>query len=169
MSASSVFITSGACSTRATFKAAQRHGFRHFQSDVAAADDHHLFGIGQVQFALNVDGALQAVDTKNPVGVNARKIRTNRSRSGADHQLVIGLPVFQAALYLANAQALTSGVDFQHFIADFDFNVLLFFKFFGGPGNQVLDVADNLADIVGDASSRIGRVSTTLVGDDFQL
>jgi hypothetical protein len=83
--------------------------------------------------------------------------------------LVIGLPGFQAALYLANAQALTSGVDFQHFIADFDFNVLLFFKFFGGPGNQFLDVADNLADVVGDASGRIGREGTAFISDDFKL
>jgi hypothetical protein len=64
---------------------------------------------------------------------------------------------------------LTPGVDFQHFIADFDFNVLLFFKFCGGPGNQVLDVADNLADIVGDASGRIGGVGTAFIGGDFKL
>jgi hypothetical protein len=64
---------------------------------------------------------------------------------------------------------LTPGVDLNHLIADFNLDVLLFFKFPRGPGDQVFNVADNLADIIGNASSRIGRVSTTLVGDDFQL
>jgi hypothetical protein len=83
--------------------------------------------------------------------------------------LVIGFPVFQTAFYPADTQALTSGVDLNHFIADFNLDVLLFFKFPGGPGDQILDVADNLADIIGNASSGIGRVNPALIGRDFEL
>ena len=83
--------------------------------------------------------------------------------------MVIGFPVFQAAFYPADTQALTSGVDLNYFTADFNLDVLLFFKFPGGSGDQILDVADNLADIVGDASGRIGGVGTAFIGGDFKL
>jgi hypothetical protein len=83
--------------------------------------------------------------------------------------LVIGFPVFQAAFYPADTQALTSGVDLNYFTADFNLDVLLFFKFPGGLGDQILDVADNLADIIGNASSGIRRVSPALIGCDFEL
>jgi hypothetical protein len=83
--------------------------------------------------------------------------------------LVIGLPVFLSAFYPTDAQALITNVDHHHFIADFDLNVLLFFKFPGRPGDQALDVADNLADVIGNASSGIGREGSSLTGDNFKL
>jgi len=54
-------------------------------------------------------------------------------------------------------------------MADFDLDILFLFKFSRGPGNQVLDVADSLADIIGKASSGIGCVGTALEGNDFKL
>jgi hypothetical protein len=60
-------------------------------------------------------------------------------------------------------------VDLLHLIADFNLDVLLLFKFPRGPGDQLFDVADNLADIVGDASGRIGRISAALIGYNFKL
>jgi len=61
------------------------------------------------------------------------------------------------------------GIDFQHFIADPGFDVLFLSEFPGGPGNQTFDVADNLADIVGNSSSGIGRKRAALKGRNFKL
>jgi hypothetical protein len=55
------------------------------------------------------------------------------------------------------------------FIADFDLNVLLLFKCPGGPGHQMLDVVDNLADVIGYTSGGIRRIGASLIGCDIKL
>jgi hypothetical protein len=54
-------------------------------------------------------------------------------------------------------------------MADLGLDVLLFLEFCGRPGDQSVDVADNLADVIGYASGGIGRVSAPLVSDNFKL
>jgi hypothetical protein len=83
--------------------------------------------------------------------------------------MVIGFPTFRTAFDSAHPYPLPSGINFLHFGSDLYIDVLLLFEFPGGSGDQVLDVADNLADIIGYASSRIGRISAALVGGDFKL
>jgi hypothetical protein len=68
-----------------------------------------------------------------------------------------------------NADALTPGVDLLNLMADFNFDVLLLFKYRRRPGDQLLDIADNLADVIGNASGRIRSVGTAFISDDFKL
>jgi hypothetical protein len=42
-------------------------------------------------------------------------------------------------------------------------------EYFGRDGDELLDVVDNLADIVGNASGRIGRMGSFLEGDNLQI
>jgi hypothetical protein len=57
----------------------------------------------------------------------------------------------------------------QHFVADFDLDIVLLSEFPWSPGDQVIDVADNLADIIGYSSSGIRREGTALEGRDFEV
>jgi len=54
-------------------------------------------------------------------------------------------------------------------MAYFNLDVLLLFKFARGPSDQLFDVADNLADVVGNASGGIRRICTALIRFDFKL
>jgi hypothetical protein len=52
---------------------------------------------------------------------------------------------------------------------DFNLDVLLLSEFPGGPGDQLFNVADNLADIIGNASCGIGGIGAAFIGNDFKL
>jgi hypothetical protein len=60
-------------------------------------------------------------------------------------------------------------IDFDDFMKDAGINAVLVPKGIRRDGDELIDVVDNLADIIGNASGRIGRVGSFLECDDVQI
>jgi hypothetical protein len=46
-------------------------------------------------------------------------------------------------------------IDLNHLVPNASVNALFFLKFPGGPRNQIVDIVDNTADVIWNASCRI--------------
>jgi hypothetical protein len=69
----------------------------------------------------------------------------------------------------ADGDAALVQIDFSYFVADTGIDAIFVSEFLRCYGDKFPDVVDNLADIVGDASSGVGRMRPPLEDDDLQF
>jgi hypothetical protein len=60
-------------------------------------------------------------------------------------------------------------IDFDDFMKDAGIDAVFVPKGIRRDGDEPIDVVDNLADIIGNASGRIGRMGSFLEGDNLQI
>jgi hypothetical protein len=83
--------------------------------------------------------------------------------------VIKGLPPHLFFLDIADMDTSSFQVNFDDFMKDTGIDAVFIPKFFRCDGCQLPDIVDNLADIVGNASSRVGSMGSFLEGYNVQF
>ena len=83
--------------------------------------------------------------------------------------MIVGLPPSFLALQAIHEDAPVFRVDLLDLMEHPGVDAVIGFEFLRRDRDQRFDIVDNLADIVGDASGRVGGVGPLLEGNDIQI
>jgi hypothetical protein len=83
--------------------------------------------------------------------------------------VIEGLPKFFLLSNRPDEDPAISEIDFGDLMQNAGVDAVVVAKCFGRNGDEPIDVVDNLADIIGNASGRIGRMGSFLEGDNLQV
>jgi hypothetical protein len=83
--------------------------------------------------------------------------------------VIEGLPPFLLFRDRADEDTAVFKIDLGDFMQDTGIDAVFVSKFFRCDGNELPDIVDNLADIVGNASGRVGCMGPSLEGYDVHV
>ena len=115
------------------------------------------------------EATLQRTQPVNSLCIRPRNLREDWASPGRDQELVEGFPLDTPALKLAHTHPPPIEVDGLDFMERACIDVLLVAERLGGTRNQCLNIVDNLADVIGNPSGRVGCVRTALKSDDLEF
>jgi hypothetical protein len=102
-------------------------------------------------------------------GIGPGKYGIDRNRPRGDHQVIEGLPPFFLFRDRPDTDTAVLQINFGDLMQDTGIDAVFIPKFFRCDGNELPDIVDNLADIVGNASGRVGCMGPFLEGNDIQI
>ena len=143
--------------------------FGHLEADIAPADDDSPFRLFRIHGVADGDPALEGVEAIDPQGVATRDPGAERQGSRCDQEMIVGLPPSFLALEAIHVDAPVFGVDLLDLMEHPGVDTVIGFECLRSHRDEGLDVVDNLADVVGDASGRVGGVGASLECNDVQI
>jgi hypothetical protein len=102
-------------------------------------------------------------------GIGPGKYGTDRNRPRGDHQVIEGLPPFLLFRDRPDEDTAVLQIDLGDLMQDTGIDAIVIPKFLRRNRNELPDVVDNLADIVGNTSGRVGCMGPFLEGNDIQI
>jgi hypothetical protein len=102
-------------------------------------------------------------------GIGPGKYGTDRNGPRGDYQVIEGLPPFFLFRERPDKDTAVLQIDLGDFMQDTGIDAVFIPKFFRRDGNELPDIVDNLADIIGNASGRVGCMGPFLEGYDVQV
>jgi hypothetical protein len=113
------------------------------------------------------DAALQRAQPVNPLGVSPGHIGEEWASTRRDEQLVESLPLVLTVFKLAHPHPAPLEIDFLDFVKRARIDVLFVAEDLRCTGDERIDVVDNLADVIGYPSGRVGSVRAAFEGHDL--
>jgi hypothetical protein len=102
-------------------------------------------------------------------GIGPGKCGTDRNRPRGDYQVIEGLPPFFPFRDRPDKDTAVLQIDLGDFMQDTGIDAVFIPKFFRRDRYELPDIVDNLADIIGNASGRVGCMGSFLEGYDVQV
>ena len=142
---------------------------RHLEADEPAADHRR----GPQRTALHHGADLVRVghgpQCFDPRGIDAGDARTQRRRTGCDHQIVVGLLVRFTGLGFSDGDRLLHAVDLRYFVLHAHVDAEALPHALWRHEKQRAAIFDNVAHVIRQAAVRVGNIRAPLQNDDLAV